>query len=247
MGRNGEDRGEMTSGGDDLDASLGNRCRLSCEATHPPFCTFDPINFFLWNQQLTLYLNVERAPARARRTARPANGNVAARPRGLYSRGVGPMKTLALLVLCLGALGVLWPIVLYFDEEVLSRQDPPGMQHLTLSDWLREERRGPQLEADGAIMFHVNDEDRKITADLIEGRLSLCAAADALRAVRDSKPARLRAQDDYPPERASEEYFVRRAFRGAEIELRDDPRREAILARLQAELDDFLCAQAALP
>ena len=157
------------------------------------------------------------------------------------------MKILALLVFCLGMFGVLLPIALYFDGEVLSRQDPPGMQHLTLSDWLREERRGPQLEADAAILFHINDENRKIMADLIEGRLSLRAAADAMRAVRESKPPHLCAKMDRPPEQSVEEYFVRRAFRGAELDLMGDPRCDAILARLQAELDDYLHAQAVRP
>ncbi|HEY7153401.1 MAG TPA: hypothetical protein VH575_05535 [Gemmataceae bacterium] len=157
------------------------------------------------------------------------------------------MRIFALLVLCLGAFGVLWPIALYFDEEVLSRQDPPDMRHLTLSDWLREEWRKPQLEADAAIIFHINGENRKITADLIEGRRSLCDAADALRALRESKPAHLCSAEDHPPEQFVEEYFVRRAFQGAEYNLRDDPRRNAVLERLQAELDDFLCAQEVRP
>jgi hypothetical protein len=161
---------------------------------------FDPINVLLWNQKLTLLLNVERALVWARRTARLANGNVAARPHGLYSHGVGPMKILALLVLCLGTFGVLLPIALDFDEEVLSRQGSPGRQRLTLSDWLHEERRRPQLEADRAILSRSIDENVVIIDALIEGRLSLCAAADALRAVRESKPAHLRIKEDRPPQ-----------------------------------------------
>ena len=157
------------------------------------------------------------------------------------------MKTLALLVLCLGALGVLLPIALYFDEEVLSSQGSPGKPRLTLTDWLREERLRPQLEADAAILSRSVDEDIKITAELIEGRLSLCAAADALRALHESKPAHLRIKEDRPPEQSVEEYFVRRAFRGAELDLKGDPHRDAILARLQAELDDYLYAQAVRP
>jgi hypothetical protein len=157
------------------------------------------------------------------------------------------MKILVLLVLCLGAVGVLWPIALYFDEEVLSRQDPPAMQHLTLSDWLREEQRKPQLEADAAIIFYINDENRKIIDALIEGRRSLRAAADAMRVVRESKPPHLCVQADCPPEQSVEEYFIRKAFRGAEYTLMYDPRRDAILARLQAELDDYLYAQEVQP
>jgi hypothetical protein len=157
------------------------------------------------------------------------------------------MKILTMLVLCLGAFGVLLPIALYFDEEVLSQQGSPGKPRLTLTDWLREERLRPQLEADAAILFHIINEDMKITAELIEGRLSLCAAADAMRALHESKPAHLRIKEDLPPEQSVEEYFVRRAFRGAERDLKDDPHRDAILARLQAELDDYLYAQAVRP
>ena len=110
------------------------------------------------------------------------------------------MKNLTMLVLCLGAFGGLLPIALYFGDEVLSSQEPPGMQHLTLSDWLHEERRRPQLEADKTIIGRILDENMKIIADLIEGRLSLRAAADALRAVRESKPAHLRIKEDRPPQ-----------------------------------------------
>src|SRR5215472_1787093 len=70
------------------------------------------------------YLNVERAPAPVRE------------PRGPCPHGVGPMKILALVVLCLGAFGGLLPIALYFGDEALSSQDPRGMRRLTLSDWL---------------------------------------------------------------------------------------------------------------
>jgi hypothetical protein len=145
---------------------------------------------------------------------------------------------------------VLLPIALYIDREFLSRQDPLGMRNLTLSDWLHEEQRKPQLEADVAIIFRINEETRRITDDLIAGRLSLRAAAEATRAVRESKPARLYVPaDDPPPEQSVEEFFVRKAFRGAEITLgmMDDPHRDAILARLQAELDDYLYAQAVRP
>ena len=110
------------------------------------------------------------------------------------------MKILALLVLCLGAVGGLLPIALYFDDEVLFRQRPPRMQRLTLSDWLHEEQRRPQLEADKTILSHLIDENVVIIDALIEGRLSLCAAADALRAVRESKPAHLRIKEDRPPQ-----------------------------------------------
>ena len=157
------------------------------------------------------------------------------------------MKNLTMLVLCLGAFGGLLPIALYFGDEVLSSQEPPGMQHLTLSDWLRENQRTSQLNTDAPILFHLNDASTKIIAELIEGRLSLCAAADALRALHESKPAHLRIKEDRPPEQSVEEYFVRRALRGAELDLKDDPRRDAILARLQAELDDYLYAREAQP
>jgi hypothetical protein len=157
------------------------------------------------------------------------------------------MKIFALLVLCLGALGMLFPVAFYFDDEVLSKYEAPGMQHLTLADWLREERRKPQLEADAAIIFNINEENRKTIDALIEGRLSLRDAAEAMRAVRESKPERLCALEDCPPEQFAEEYFIRKAFRCVDYTLMNDPRRKAVLERLQAELDDFLYAQEAQP
>ncbi len=154
------------------------------------------------------------------------------------------MKILALLVLCLGIFAVLLPAALYLSDEILPNPESPYMQRLTLSDWLHEGQRGSQLEADNALFLNLNIENDKIITQLIEGRLSLCAAADAMRAVHENKPARLCVWDDRPPEQSVEEYFVRRTIRWVEAALVDDPRRDAVLMRLQAELDDFLYTQA---
>jgi hypothetical protein len=156
------------------------------------------------------------------------------------------MKILALLVLCLGAFGILLPIALYFDG-ILSSQDAPYMRELTLADLLHQGQRGSQLNADMTIMSRINDKNRAIIAALIEGRLSLRAAAAAMREVGESKPAYLRIDEERLPEQAVEEHYVRRAFKWADKTLMDDPRRDAVLIRLQAELDDYLCAQEMQP
>jgi hypothetical protein len=158
------------------------------------------------------------------------------------------MKSLGLLVFFLGAFGILLPAALYFGDEILSKYESPGVERLTLSDWLHEEQqRRPQIEADAAIIFHINDENRKIIDALIEGRRSLRDAADAMRLVGESKPPHLCVKADCPPEQFAEEYFIRKAFRSADYTLTDDPRRNAVMARLQAELDDFLYAQEVQP
>ncbi|HEY7158601.1 MAG TPA: hypothetical protein VH575_31950, partial [Gemmataceae bacterium] len=79
------------------------------------------------------------------------------------------MKSFGLLVFFLGAFGILLPAALNFGDEILSKYESPGVERLTLSDWLHEEQRRPQLEADAAIIFHINDENRKIISELIEG------------------------------------------------------------------------------
>jgi hypothetical protein len=157
------------------------------------------------------------------------------------------MKLLALVVLCLGAFGIVLPAALYFGDRVLSSGDPPNMQDLTLSDWLREGQRESQLNADGTIISRVNNENVAIIDALIEGRLSLRAAAAAMCAVGENKPAHLRIVEGRLPEQAVEEHYVRRAFKWADYTLIDDPRREAVMTRLQAELDDYLYMQEVQP
>jgi hypothetical protein len=153
------------------------------------------------------------------------------------------MKILALLVLCLGAFGIVLPAALYFGDRVLSSGDAPYMRELTLSDLLRESQRESQLNDDGTIISRVNNENRAIIDALIDGRLSLRAAAAAMRAVGASKPAHLRIPEEHLPEQAVEEHYVRRAFKWANYTLTDDPRHDAVLERLRAELDDYLSMQ----
>jgi len=154
------------------------------------------------------------------------------------------MKPFTTLVLCVGFVAAM-PAALYLADCACSGEQTPLTRHLTLADLLREMRRFEQLESDRAVLNSTTVEKVKIIADLIEGRLSLCAAADALRQECESKPPHLREHELRPPGQSIEEYFVRLAFLRAESELMNDPRREAVLARLRDELRDYLYAQAA--
>lgn len=153
------------------------------------------------------------------------------------------MKPFTTLVLCAGVALAL-PAAVYLADWTDAGRPAPMSRNLTLADWLHEMRRFEQLEADRTFLNYTTVEKVTITADLIEGRLSLCAAADALRQECESKPPHLREQALRPPGQSIEEYFVRLALLRADVELTGDPRRDVVLARLRAELRDYLYAQA---
>ena len=153
------------------------------------------------------------------------------------------MKPFTTLVLCAGVVAAL-PAALYLADWAYSGEQTPLTRHLTVADLLREMRRFEQLESDRAVLNSTTVEKVKIIADLIEGRVSLCAAGDALRQECESKPPHLREQELRPPGQSIEEYFVRLALLRADVALADDPRRDAVLTRLRAELRDYLYSQA---
>jgi hypothetical protein len=154
------------------------------------------------------------------------------------------MKPLTILVLCVGVF-VLLPLALYLGDWLFSGQQTPLVRRLTLADLLREARRQEQLESDRATLIPIVAERERIINELIEGRCSLPDAADALREACERKPSHLRESYLRASEQSSEEFFVRLAFIRAESAVTDHPRREAILARLRGELQDYLYAQAA--
>ena len=158
--------------------------------------------------------------------------------------GVSRMKPFTNLVLCAGVVALL-PAALYLADWACSGQQTPLMRNLTVADILREMRRFEKLEADHDVLLPIAVEREKIITELIEGRLSLCAAADAMREESESKPPHLRESAICPGGQSLEEYFVRLTFLRAKAHLTDDPRRDVVLTRLRAELRDFLYAQAA--
>lgn len=161
----------------------------------------------------------------------------------VISLGVSRMKPFTTLVLCAGVVAAL-PAALYLADCAYCGQQTPLTRQLTLADLLREMRRFEQLESDRAVLNSTTVEKEKIIDDLIEGRVSLCTAGDALRQECESKPPHLREQELCPPGQSIEEYFVRLALLRADGALTDNPRRDVVLARLRAELRDYLYAQA---
>lgn len=152
------------------------------------------------------------------------------------------MKPFSTLLLCAGALGLL-PAALYLADGMFARQQSPALRKVRLIDGLQQFYRGEQLDADRAILYPSVLTREGILRELIEGRLTLRAAAAVLREQEENKPPHLRIQPDRLPGQSTEDYFLQRALRGAENQLEKDPRRERILARLRGELQDYRIEQ----
>ena len=82
----------------------------------------------------------------------------------------------------------------------------------------------------------------QIRCDLIEGRLTFRQAIAALAEEDARRPPQARSRFDLLPGRNDEERYGRATLICVENRLRDDPRRDAVVARLRAELDDLLAA-----
>jgi hypothetical protein len=156
--------------------------------------------------------------------------------------GVNRMKPLTVLLLSFGAF-VLLPVALYISDRVDSSRHKPVREPRTLTDVLHEIRRGEQLETDRGLLFPGISEREKLTNELIEGRISLRVAAMDLREHYERKPPYLRQRVACSPGQTLEEYFLRQVLLWVEVALRDDPRRDAVLARLRSELHKCLDSQ----
>jgi hypothetical protein len=108
------------------------------------------------------------------------------------------------------------------------------LAHL-LGNWVRAVQERERIDGEGALFHRSAEVTFKIVADLDAGRLTLGEAAAALRAERESRPARFRFGWTPLPGESAEECFLREVLWEAECRLEGDSRREEILARLRAE------------
>jgi hypothetical protein len=143
--------------------------------------------------------------------------------------------------LCLGAVGccALLVAALYVGLTALSacldRVGPPVRCNLA-----EEEQRAAALDADQVLLTRSMRVTQKIREDLVAGRLTLRQAVTALTAENATRPARLRIRTEYFPGDTEEERFARSTVERLGWGLADKPGGATAVARLRAELDEFL-------
>jgi hypothetical protein len=110
-----------------------------------------------------------------------------------------------------------------------------------------EQRRSALLEADRELLRQSIQVNQRIREDLVAGRLSLREAAAALAAENARRPGRLRASTVNFPGATQEEWFARLAVEHLALALANKPGGAAVLARLRAELEDYLAGKGGGP
>jgi hypothetical protein len=143
--------------------------------------------------------------------------------------------------LCLGAVGccALLVAALYVGLTALSacmdRVGPPVRCSLA-----EEEQRAAALDADHLLLTRSIQVMEKIREDLVAGRLTLRQAVTALAAENAARPARLRIRTEYFPGDTEEERLAHSTVERVARGLVERPGSATALARLRAELDEFL-------
>jgi hypothetical protein len=122
-----------------------------------------------------------------------------------------------------------------------------GLDFWNLSELYRrhEQERVRALELDESSRNLVEREAAKarVTRDLLDGRLTLLQAAAWFGRLNRSLPSGLDHSDRLDGATLCRQVIV---WAFAELELRNDSRRDAVVARLQAELSDHLERQGAV-
>jgi hypothetical protein len=123
-----------------------------------------------------------------------------------------------------------------------------GWDSLPLLRQVRAEReRGRRLDAADQLVLRNSPATDVIRAELYDGRLSLLEAVARYRAATGWWPPSIRQHLQGYPGSSEEERYARHLIARADNDLKDDPRREAIIARLEAELRRYLTGQAGGP
>jgi hypothetical protein len=150
--------------------------------------------------------------------------------------------------LCLGAVacGALLVAALYVGLTALSAcmdgVGPPVRCNLA-----EEEQRAAVLEADHVLLTKSMQVTEKIREDLVAGRLTLREAVTALAAENAARPPRLRIRTEYFPGDTEGERLARSTVERVAKGLAEKPGGAAVIARLQAELKEYLAAQGGRP
>jgi hypothetical protein len=143
--------------------------------------------------------------------------------------------------LWLGAVGccALLVAALYVGLTALSawmdRVGPPVRCNLA-----EEEQRAAVLDADHVLLTKSMQVTEKIWEDLAAGRLTLRQAVTALAAENAARPPRLRIRTEYFPGDTEEERLAHLTVERIARSLGERPGSATALARLRAELEEFL-------
>jgi hypothetical protein len=150
------------------------------------------------------------------------------------------MATLPFLSRGLVLLGVL-PAVAGGLLFLSDRANLPAMESL----W-RELQRGEQLAADQALMVQGMKTTDRINESLVQGRLSLREAVEALQADRQIRPHRLLPYYEGFPGISPEERYLRGVIEAALHSVLDESRLAVLRGRLEAEMQEILAQQEGL-
>jgi len=145
-----------------------------------------------------------------------------------------PLRVIACAVLLFGAvLFVGCVLVPWLGGPSLFPHDLPGL----CVQILEERQRSETLEARDRIIVDDLEAKRIVTDDLIGGRITLAEAISEFRRLREQVFA---LQEEGLPAKVPEigyEGLAQQVINWVMITLKDDPRRDVVLDRLEAELD----------
>jgi heme exporter protein D len=134
-----------------------------------------------------------------------------------------------LMTLILSALHLVVAAVGVVDDRVLS-----------LSAVIQELQRKERLDEDRAIYLRDIESNDLILRGLIDGRLPLWEAMEAMRAQKANRPAHLRPCYDSLPGRSSEERHQRGIILVVRSYLAQDSRLPGVVERLEAQLQAYV-------
>jgi hypothetical protein len=138
------------------------------------------------------------------------------------------------------ALAAAWAGAEYFDSTAGPKGNHDNLAELW-SKLQHERQRDKELQAAFRTVKARVDGKQRVVQELLDGRITLLEAAARFHELCAPSPAIIAGlHQRYPGCSSDAECYCRSAIRYAEDVLEDRPDRAAVLARLQAELDDHL-------
>jgi hypothetical protein len=110
-----------------------------------------------------------------------------------------------------------------------------------------EHERAMQLDAEHEIVERNTPAADRIRLELYDGRLSLLQAVADFRAATTWWPRSFQDRIDEFPGSTAEERYCRYLIQRARTDLENDPRGEAVVARLEAQFQEYLTGRAPQP
>jgi hypothetical protein len=145
-----------------------------------------------------------------------------------------PIFAIAVLL----ALAAAWAGADYLDSPPGHKGNQDSLSELWPKLY-RERQRSEELQAAFHSVQERIDGKRRVVRELLDGRVTLLEAAARFHELCAASPAIIAGlHQRYPGCSSDAECYCRSLIRHAEDALADRPDRAAVLARLQAELDD---------